>query len=512
MGGKQMRLLVILGLLLGCSVASAANFPLELVSPRQAGTTPAVGFPTMPTGHRIFKAYPGLVYNIRPVVFGGAYPYTFALSNEPSGMTIDENTGEINWPNPTGTTETPTVTVTDAESTQRSEAWTITITTSGFKFVDAVGGSPSGDGSIGNPWQDLDDVHGASAPGEILYLRGGTYSNDNISRAGVGSVWERITFNSSSHPMIWLEYPGETAKYDAGYVSLATEVGALIRLDTDPNNPIYVDGFEIFNFRNIALQIITGEADYNAFRNVSMHDMMNAEGGQNPGGIMFTSAYASPGVYCAVQDSEFYNLNGNNGGGGLKIYSNQKMVVEDNIFRDSVKGFDPKAHVPQFDIRNNRFTNISDRAIYGNMVDNGSGVKTSGEIRFNLVNTPAADGAFDFNQNGEAGVIYAYRNTFIGPVRARLVDSADGPFYLDNNVIVNDDDGVPSGSHVRHITVTDPTRIVLNDNLAGYPADGIVDANGDLTPAYSSYLGTHGYQISESMQPPTPSPAVFLIN
>ena len=47
-----------------------------------------------------------------------------------------------------------------------------------------------------------------------------------------------------------------------------------------------------------------------------------------------------------------------------------------------------------------------------------------------------------------AGVTHIYRNTFVGRVSVRNTDTADGPFYFTNNVIVNSDAGTPAGSHV----------------------------------------------------------------
>ena len=91
--------------------AAAANYPLELISPRAAGTAPTAGLAVIPGGHRIFKAYPGVPYNIRVAVTGGAYPFTYSLSGAPSGMTINAATGEVNWPSPVGTTVTPTINV-----------------------------------------------------------------------------------------------------------------------------------------------------------------------------------------------------------------------------------------------------------------------------------------------------------------------------------------------------------------------------------------------------------------
>lgn len=57
--------------------AEKARYPLELVSPRAAGTTPTENptndqSPAMPEGHRICKAHPGVDYVIRAVVVGGS--------------------------------------------------------------------------------------------------------------------------------------------------------------------------------------------------------------------------------------------------------------------------------------------------------------------------------------------------------------------------------------------------------------------------------------------------------
>lgn len=480
--------------------AAAANYPLELVSPRAAGSRPMDGVPSIPAGHRIFKAYPGLTYNIRAVVIGGAYPYTFSLEGAPSGMTIDARTGEIDWPNPSGGPASPTINVTDSEGAQRSSTWTITVTTNGFRFVDAVNGSTGGTGTIDNPWRDLLQVHQARAPGEILYLRDGTYSNSGISRNG-SNGWERIEFFGESHPMTWLAYPGEAPVYNAGYSSGNT--GALLRFQPVDATPVYLDGLEVFNFRNIGVQVISGTSDYSVFRRMTFHDMIQGIEGGNPAGIMFTSSYPDPTYYGAVQDSEFFDLNN---GGGLKFYSHKKVLVEDNLFRDSADGFDLKTHVPRFEVRGNTFRNIQSRALYGNMHfgGGGNGESASGEWRFNNILAPNASVAVDVNQDGEASVVYVYRNTIRGRAQVREVSSDDGPFHFYNNVIVNSDSGTPPGSRITFTGVSDQSRVVIRDNLVGSPNAGIIDTNGNLTGDYAQYVGSRGHQIGTVGAWPSP--------
>ena len=84
-------ILLIILFFLAPDVATAALFPLEITNIKASGT----GTPAIPSTNRIFRAYPGIEYNIRAAVIGGDYPYTYELSGQPSGMTINSRTGEI---------------------------------------------------------------------------------------------------------------------------------------------------------------------------------------------------------------------------------------------------------------------------------------------------------------------------------------------------------------------------------------------------------------------------------
>lgn len=486
--------------LLALRPALAANYPLELVMPRAAGTAPTAGFNTIPAAHRIFKAYPGIPYNIRAVAFGGAYPYEFSLTNAPAGMTIDARTGEINWPNPSGASASPTIAVQDAEGARQSSPWTIAVTTSGFVFVDAVRGSAAGNGSVNSPWRTLADVYARGTAGQIVYFRQGTYTPAGLATQG-GLGWERAEWPESK-PTTWLEYPGEAVDYSAGYQSDAV-TGYFIRFYGSSSSPIYVDGIEFHNFRNIGLQIVSGLADYSVYRRLTFRDMALGIEGQNPAGIMFMDNYTDPTQYAVVQDCEFHNLNN---GGGLKFYSHKKVLVEDNLFRDSTDGFDLKTHVPRFEVRGNTFRNIRNRALYGNMHfgGGGSGEAASGEWRFNNVNTPSAGVAVDVNQDGEASVVHVYRNTINGLARVREVSAEDGPFHFYGNVIVSNSAG-SAGSHIDFMNVSATARVIIRDNLVGNPGDGIIDSNGILTAAFERYIGTRGHMLGDTAKPMPPS-------
>lgn len=478
--------------------AMAANYPLELVSPRAVGTAPAAGNAAITSTHRIFKAYPGLEYNIRAVVIGGAYPYSFALSNAPAGMSINADTGTIVWPNPQANA-TPTITVTDSEGTRVSSSWAITVTTSGFKFMDAVNGRSGVAGTATDPWRSISDMMNSSSAvaGDIVYFRSGTYNALDLPRGSVGTAWERVEISASSKPVVWLAYPGTNPIIDFGF-NPGVEPGVMIRFN---GNNVYLDGFETRNTRVIGFQVTSGSnSHYRVFRRLRMRDLnlirANLDG-SNASFLLMTSSYSSSdvggnadtwGQYLAIQDNEFFNAPSDL---AIKTYSTWKLLVEDNVFHDMYFATEIKADMPRFTYRGNQHYRVPGRSIGGNMHSQ----TTHGEILFNLVYEPAGEFALDLNQDGQAKRIDVYRNTFVGRVRVRNTDASDGPFRLYNNVIVNNDSGTPSGSHIYLESVSDASRIQGFDNLAGNPSAGIVNASGVLTGNYQQYVGSRGFQV-----------------
>jgi hypothetical protein len=479
------------------SMASAANYPLELVQPRAVNTSPASGFPAITSTHRVFRAYPGLEYNVRAAVVGGAYPYTYSLSGAPAGMTINSTTGVVTWTNPQATSSA-TLTVRDAEGTQVSSAWTINVTTSGFHFVDASCTS-CGQGTAASPFRSISQMLGSSATraGDIVIFRRGTYNVLDLPRDSAGSPWERVEIDGAIKPTIWLAYPGERPIIDFGYARNGVSV-PLIRF-TGANT--YIDGFETMRSRIIAFQTTSGPGEnYRTFRRLRMHT--HSEPGANNDGtnaslIMTTQSYGNQSRYTTIQDNEFYDVPVDL---AIKTYSLIKCLIENNTFHDMLTGIELKADVPQFTVRGNTFYNIGVDGIAGNM-DEGT---TSGEINFNLVRD-ARRWALDVNMNGTARRIDTYRNTFKGRVRVRNTDSADGPFAFYNNVILNDDSGTPAGSHILQENVTAPQVITIRDNLVGPLSSTIVDTSGYLTTSYAQYVGIRGFQVGNVVRPNAPT-------
>lgn len=524
------------------------HYPLELVLPRAVGTrasnetvsgtlTPAIG-----ANHRIFRAYPGIEYNIPTIAIGGAFPYTYELSGI-DWLSIDPSTGVISGtaPNvPNGTQYTGTVTVRDALNTTVSASWTVTVTTSGFKFVDATNGNDTtGTGTRANPWRTFERMKAASVAGDIVYFREGIYTSNITPDSQGGSTgeftppgnWRRIQFSASSNSTQWLAYPGETVIIDGGHVAGVSQ-GNLIRMTGNSSTPVYLDGLEFQNFYHIMLQITVG-GHYEVFRRLDMRDLAQVIDGANSACIDSTSNIGgAPRFYVTYQDCDFHN----NLPGGCKIYWQYKSLIDRCQFRDS-GGFNPvtgdrgsggpdhKAVCGRFEVRASLFdnhpstsdvpTDINGVPINGAMADSGFGgnmnddigfanIQASGEVRFNRF------GNFDrpdlrvvnMNNFGVCAEIYIYRNTGVGRWNVENSDLG-GPYTFYRNVIINDvNAGLPDRISVSGNAPGNRGSIVLgtgnNTNITGGTSDNIVDpvTLELLEPYRSQYLGTRGHEIA----------------
>ncbi len=446
------------------------NAPLELLLPRaprsDAGLT---------SSHRIFRAYPGLPYEIRAVVVGGAYPYSFSLTGAPADMTVEPRTGLIRWTSPR-TTTTPTVSVVDSAGATVSASWTISVGVGGFLFVDPDGGSSSGAGTLAAPWASLADVHSQGDGGDIVYLRGGRYSLEGIARQGVGTEWERVTFDARRQPTTWLAFPDERPLLD--FSAGSPDGGVLLRL---AGGFPYLDGLETTGSRVIGVQVEAGE--YAVFRRLSLHHHSGGPVGSSSS-LLHVLEWDPPLIGLTVQDSTFSEVVG---GTGLVLSGHQQALVEDCRFTRLPVGLGVKDRLPRFTVRNNAFLETTQVALAGP----ASHSSTSGELLFNLVK-PSSGAALDINEGGTVGALHVYRNTLLGRVALRDVTGTTGPFIFNNNVVVNDDLST-SPQHFSFTRVTEPARAIVRDNLVSPVGGGLVNEAGELVDGGAS-LGLFGHQ------------------
>lgn len=483
-------LLAFLFIILSSGHSFAANYALEIIQPQ----------PNLDTKNRFYKAYPSLEYNVRLAVAGGAFPYKFSLAKAPSGMTIDKR-GEISWPDPigSGTPYPVTATVTDSQGSMKSVSWTITVTTTGFLFVDAIKGKTAaqgGTGTLANPWKTMKDVYGGDTyddkwtnhhPGEFVYWRAGTYILDTYYE-DCGGEGCRIPW-SGRKPVVWLAYPTETPEINFSGVS---NDAFIFFYDKVAN--LYLDGFDFninSNTRGKGVQIGNNgniTIRNNTFRGVTL---CGQQGGNNS--LLFLSG--GTGEFTSIQDNVAYDSCGY----WLLGYDSPKTIVENNTITTNIKlPISPKDNIQHWTIRGNHIQGqTTSGAIYAQEYNYSSDI----EICFNLIQMTGSDGlALKLLSSDPGGPMHVYRNTIIGHVDIINLNANKGPWTFSENVIINNSS---SPDKMTRVNSVDETRLIKDNNLLGSPTEIIVDSQGYLTGAYTSYVGTRGFEIGIRPKPPT---------
>ena len=475
----------------------AANYPLEIVFPISAGT----GSPAIPSTHPIFRAYPGISYNIRPHVQGGAYPYSFSLSNAPSGMTINESTGEINWVNPQANASNIVLTVTDSEAASTQSQWSITVSTSGFLFVNS---SYSGTetGSITQPFSSVQNMlsnTSAANVNDIVYFRGGSYTAPVFNY----SYYLNMGLNLANRPSSWIGYPGETVNIDMQ--DHYFEAGWLY--------------FDKLNFNNIPdwWCRATSGVNYVVIRRSQFSDAAAIYRTDNANQGLYYTSDAGAGYFLTFQDNVIHDFIDVQGFGSL--YSQNKTLIEDNHFYNfsiSVTNGRPIIADKYADTRTTiRHNEIESSHSSFNPIGHGNnGIFHSSsdiEILFNRIKavSESASAAWfnnDVSSGGAEGDTFIYRNTIEGEFVITGLDgsncSLSGPWNIYDNVIVNAAQAY-SPLNIGHIAyrggLNSPASCTTQDgNLSGYSSDNIVDSEGNLASGYVDYLGSVGWQLGES--------------
>lgn len=292
------------------------------------------------------KAYPGIEYNIRLGVIGGKYPYTFNLSQAPSGMEIDR-TGEISWAPDAGlegTSHQVMAEVTDSLGQSTVQAYTLNVTRQGFYFVSPTGDDATGNGSIGSPFRTINHSVQQGTMDDILYFRGGEY---------VGAI---DTGNINK----WVAYPGEEPVIDL----------ALTTIGPDGNYGL-VDGLEIRNASRWAFSF-HGHDNWIIRRN-HMHHLYDTSTAGNPSFMFFWDGTGSDEF--VIQDNVFHDLfdrgSGINGdetanyhGGAYVMYDVSHSLTEDNeAYNIDGMGFRDKDDSYKNTIRGNHIHDVHNYAI-----------------------------------------------------------------------------------------------------------------------------------------------------
>ena len=476
--------------------AQAAVFPLEITNIKPAGT----GTPAIPSTNRIFRAYPGIEYNIRAAVIGGQYPYTFSLSNAPSGMTINSATGEIKWPNPQANSGTITLAVRDSETTTVTSTWTITVTssTNDFIFVNSAYSGTS-TGSISQPYSTLAAMLASQTNNnKIVYFRKGTYQLAIYNNAA-NRPREMDLGNS---PRTWIGYPGETAVLQGGSASgQATMITAW--------DPFYFDQLTILNTIDYGIRS-AGGTNYKTVRRCIFNGLEPSDNTNNNYGFIHTVA-GNSGYYMVVQDNEFTNWRGASAIGSM--YDDNKALIENNYIHSPkasstysgigvTAGISPKYRTDYLTVRGNKVVMNTGDLMGGN---NAAFIDADNvEICFNLFHKTAGRGGHKFDLEApQQGATYYWRNTLIGDL---VIKNGGGPYSVNNNVISN-----PNTSYDEYFITnfisrnvsTFTSSVTVANNLTNTTPSALIDTGNQykLVSAQSTNVGSRGWQLANGSTP-----------
>lgn len=480
--------MIVAGLASNSAFSAQSYSELQIIQP-QAGKD---------TTNRFYKAYPGLLYEVRVAAIGGAFPFKYALTVAPEGMKINASNGVISWssPTPSATPYPATVTVTDSNGVVKTVSWNITVTTDKFLFVDPVNGNDAAKGTIDDPIKSFYGVYGGNDyaskyatknQGKFVYFKSGTYVPDGYR--GTSQMVQLTT----RQPVVWLAYPGHKPVINMSRLSFEAK--------DNPQDNMYVEGFEINTINTDAPTEqrmgfrVSASSSNVTFRKNHFHGMTYTEGSYNQSAIMISNG--GGGKYWSFQENEFNDIHK---GYGILGYAAEYVLVEDNYFHEMDSGhpIGPKTNTKHWSIRKNKIVNCKDYGIwlYGNE-PNFSYM----EVSYNYVALTSGL-ALSVNEayNASLNNIYVFRNTFVGGVKFSNINPLNLTFALSNNVIIN---STSNGLLCESCKST--LLSFASGNVVGAASTGIIDGNGTLTLSYQGSVGKAGWEFLDgSANPPRP--------
>lgn len=366
------------------------------------------------------KAYPEIEYNIRIGVIGGQYPYVYTLEQAPTGMDINQSTGEISWTpgtNLENTSANVRLSVRDVSGSKIEQSFSINVTKSDFYFVSANGSDSSGNGSIGNPWKTIDTAAARAGSNGILYVRGGTYRGAiNLSASDCNK---------------WIAFPGEKPVVDLNLSTISPK-----------SDYGYIDGLEIINAQHWAFSM-SGQDNW-VFRRNHMHHLYDNSFSENPSFIFYWDS-AAPSNRShqkhIIQDNIFHDLfdsgTGINGdttadyqAGSAVMYDVYKVLYENNeAYNIDGFGVKDKDHGQYNTFRGNYFHDNASTAFSLSNQYSGNNI----EISYNVF----IGSVFLGQESGDLGYVLFRHNTVIGQImhKGAQVYGQDDTFVIIDNII-----------------------------------------------------------------------------
>lgn len=221
-------------------------------------------------------------------------------------------------------------------------------------FVSTTGNNQTGDGSIGNPFATLQKAIDNVSPGDVIYLRGGTYTGmqHTIYTDVSGTSTNPITIRNYQSELVILDGTGVNlsnnsallyiANWDAGYLNHYIIEGLTIRNSSQRGISYYnVQNLTIRNciIYNIQSRAIGGWGHHVTIENNEVYNaaMINENGVMGNSGwpmvIYGAVDYDSgdPSTYLTIRNNYVHNCWGEAMGPGRE---STNVIIENNTIRD----------------------------------------------------------------------------------------------------------------------------------------------------------------------------------
>jgi hypothetical protein len=442
-------------------------------------------------------------------VQGGSWPFQYALTQAPSGMTVGEqygapNYGVIEWANPTVGTHTVSVRVRGQEygrnvsglSDEQTVTFTLTVSdredTSKFIWLDsnAAGG---GNGSYTTPFNTLAAGLADSHTGKQMHFKAGTYTT---SRA----------LNTNNDAGVWIGHGSPTVNISFGapidghwqWIPNGGYRGG-INFQGGKNYVIRSGG-------NIGRQTLF-ECNFAGY----VWDPAYESGDGNHGYFVALQTGSGMRRYISVVNCNFSQMSGLQTGALFVSYATEHIVFEGNTWEtiNAGSGIYPKGASSYVTVRNNRmyasnwcrhlyiyqgtynypgYNNIGNEVCWNYAKSVGSGSTTD-------------QATLDWGRSSSTEVAWegwAYRNTIVGAVVfIEWNTSRPSVIYVDNNVFLNS-----SGTANDMTTNQYAATTIANNNILRTKVNEptTIDADGKLLDSYLTanniVRGTIGHEIA----------------
>lgn len=329
-------------------------------------------------------------------------------------------------------------------------------------FYVATTGNDSNDGSIGSPWLTIQKAADTLVAGEIVDIRGGTYTSQGATSSGVkpvnsGTAGNRITYRAFS---------GETPIID----QLDAKTGITIH----GKSYITIDGLEIKNCTEGGIYARDGQGtnDNLVIQNNNVHDI-DGSAGQNVAAILLSNVSNSLIENNIGTTIRVDGVNNANGGGivGFRVWN---TTVENNTFSDTYNGvylkFPDDATIGNVIVRYNLLHDLSVATKHSTQSPR-TGAHLNHQIYQNIsYNTPVFYEDHTFENSSPSSGAKVYNNTIHVTTGNQVIFSRGGQTMEFYNNIIYSGESAPEWMHTLYNTgdKTDSSKQVSDISFCDY--------------------------------------------